>query len=376
MTKSLPGVADLRLGANHPRMWTRRVQGTVVNVGVKVLPWIPTPAKRILSAGRSVIIDGNTLDPTLQLMLSTSRIFGVDGLAVDDDIVASRAHMRAICEAMPGPQIHVDVTDLSIPGPAGEIPARHYRPTGGGARPLLVFYHGGGWTLGDLDTHDALCRLTCRDADIQVLSIDYRLAPEHPAPAAVEDAYAAFVWAHEHASDEFGALPGRVAVGGDSAGGNLSAVVCQLARDKARHEGGPTPVLQWLLYPRTDFTAQTRSMGLFGNGFLLTKRDIDWFHTQYLRDSDVDPADRRLSPLLAESLSGLAPALIAVAGFDPLRDEGESYAKALRAAGTAVDLRYLGSLTHGFLNLFQLGGGSAAGTNELISALRAHLSRV
>lgn len=111
MTKSLPGVADLRLGANHPRMWTRRVQGTVVNVGVKVLPWIPTPAKRILSAGRSVIIDGNTLDPTLQLMLSTSRIFGVDGLAVDDDIVASRAHMRAICEAMPGPQIHVDVTD-------------------------------------------------------------------------------------------------------------------------------------------------------------------------------------------------------------------------------------------------------------------------
>ncbi|REQ58962.1 alpha/beta hydrolase, partial [Mycobacterium tuberculosis] len=119
-----------------------------------------------------------------------------------------------------------------------------------------------------------------------------------------------------------------------------------------------------------------RSMGLFGNGFLLTKRDIDWFHTQYLRDSDVDPADPRLSPLLAESLSGLAPALIAVAGFDPLRDEGESYAKALRAAGTAVDLRYLGSLTHGFLNLFQLGGGSAAGTNELISALRAHLSRV
>lgn len=264
MTKSLPGVADLRLGANHPRMWTRRVQGTVVNVGVKVLPWIPTPAKRILSAGRSVIIDGNTLDPTLQLMLSTSRIFGVDGLAVDDDIVASRAHMRAICEAMPGPQIHVDVTDLSIPGPAGEIPARHYRPSGGGATPLLVFYHGGGWTLGDLDTHDALCRLTCRDADIQVLSIDYRLAPEHPAPAAVEDAYAAFVWAHEHASDEFGALPGRVAVGGDSAGGNLSAVVCQLARDKARYEGGPTPVLQWLLYPRTDFTAQTRSMGLFG----------------------------------------------------------------------------------------------------------------
>lgn len=274
---------------------------------------------------------------------------------------------RLLCDV----GVNAAILDAALDDPTthDDVRADHQRvvAAGGYGVPTLFL---------DLDTHDALCRLTCRDADIQVLSIDYRLAPEHPAPAAVEDAYAAFVWAHEHASDEFGALPGRVAVGGDSAGGNLSAVVCQLARDKARYEGGPTPVLQWLLYPRTDFTAQTRSMGLFGNGFLLTKRDIDWFHTQYLRDSDVDPADPRLSPLLAESLSGLAPALIAVAGFDPLRDEGESYAKALRAAGTAVDLRYLGSLTHGFLNLFQLGGGSAAGTNELISALRAHLSRV
>jgi acetyl esterase/lipase len=235
----------------------------------------------------------------------------------------------------------------------------------------LVFYHGGGWTIGDLDTHDALCRLTCRDAGIHVLSIDYRLAPEHPAPAAVEDAYAAFKWAYEHAG-ELGALPGRVAVGGDSAGGNLAAVVSQLARD----DGGPAPVLQWLIYPRTDFTAQTRSMSLFARGFLLTRRDMDWFEAQYLRGSGVDPTDPRISPLLAESLSGLAPALIAVGGFDPLRDEGESYAAALRAAGTPVDLRYMGSLTHGFANLFQLGGDAAIATSELISALRAHLTRV
>jgi acetyl esterase/lipase len=134
-------------------------------------------------------------------------------------------------------------------------------------------------------------------------------------------------------------------------------------------------VLQWLIYPRTDFTAQTTSMSLFARGFLLTRRDMDWFEAQYLRGSGIDPRDPRLSPLLAESLSGLAPALIAVAGFDPLRDEGEAYAAALRAAGTAVDLRYMGSLTHGFVNLFQLGGDSAAGTSELISALRAHLSR-
>jgi acetyl esterase len=369
MAKSL--AADLDLGDKRASMrWTSRVQGAVSTIGVKVIPWIPTPAKRALFGGRAVIIDGNTLDPTLQLMLSGLHAVGIDGLVVDDDAAASRAQLRETTAALPGPQIHVEVDELTLPGPAGEIRARHYRPADRAAAPLLVFYHGGGWVIGDLDTYDALCRLTCRDAGIHVLSIDYRLAPEHPAPAAVEDAYAAFEWAHEHAA-ELGAAPGRVAVGGDSAGGNLAAVVAQLARN----EGGPAPALQWLIYPRTDFTAQTRSMSLFARGFLLTRRDIDWFQAQYLRGSGVDPADPRLSPLLAESLSGLAPALISVGGFDPLRDEGEAYAAALRAAGTAVDLRYMGSMTHGFVNLFQLGGESAVGTSELISALRAHLSR-
>lgn len=372
MTKSVPGAQGSDPGAKRVSMrLPARLQAAVTTVGVKVIPWIPDPAKRVLFGGRSVIIDGNTLDPTLQLMLSGLRAVGVDGLVVDDDPAASRDRMHEMTVGFPGPQIHVDVADLSLPGPAGPIPARHYRPAGGGAAPLLVFYHGGGWALGDLDTHDMLCRLTCRDAGIHVLSVDYRLAPEHAAPAAIEDAYAAFGWACEHAG-ELGATPGRVAVGGDSAGGNLAAVVCRLARDEA----GPAPVLQWLLYPRTDFTARTRSLSLFARGFLLTKRDMDWFHAQYLRDSGLDPADPRVSPLLAESLSGLAPALIAVAGFDPLRDEGESYAAALEAAGTPVDLRSMGSLTHGFANLFPLGGGSAAATSELVSALRAHLSRV
>jgi acetyl esterase len=144
----------------------------------------------------------------------------------------------------------------------------------------------------------------------------------------------------------------------------------------ARDAGGPTPVLQWLIYPRTDFTARTRSMSLFAHGFLLTKRDMDWFNSEYLGDSGVEASDPQVSPLLADSLSGLPPALIVVAGFDPLRDEGESYAAALQAAGTAVDLRYERSLTHGFVNLFQLGGASNTATHELISALRAHLSRV
>jgi acetyl esterase len=371
MTKSLPGAPDLHLSARRaPTGWASRMQGMVATVGPKVIPWIPSGARRVLSGGRSVIIDGNTLDPTLQLMLAGQRLAGIDGLAVDDDVAASRAQVRETTLSLPGPQIHVEVKNISLPGPAGDIPARHYRPASDGAAPLLVFCHGGGWTICDLDTHDALCRLTCRDAGIHVLSIAYRLAPEHPAPAAVEDAYAAFEWAYQHAA-ELGATPGRVAVGGDSAGGNLAAVVCQLARDA----GGPTPVLQWLIYPQTDFSALTRSISLFAHGFLLTKHDMDWFESQYLTPSGLDKTDPRVSPLLAESLSGLAPALIAVAGFDPLRDEGESYAAALRAAGTAVDLRSMGSLTHGFANLFPLGGGSATATSELISALRAHLSR-
>ena len=226
--------------------------------------------------------------------------------------------MRESLLGFAGPQVHVGVSDLSIPGPAGPIPARHYRPATSDPAPLVVFYHGGGWVIGDLDTHDALCRLTCRDAGVHVLSIDYRLAPEHPAPAAVDDAYAAFQWAYEHAAD-LGAIPGKVAVGGDSAGGNLAAVVSLLARDD---EGGK-PVLQWLIYPRTDFTAKTRSLSLFAEGFLLTKADMDWFEDQYLDGSGIEPTDPRISPLLAETLSGLPPALIATAGFDPLRDEGD-----------------------------------------------------
>ena len=374
MTRSLPGVPDLQAKArNAPGGWAGRLQSAVTSVSMKVLPLVPARAARLLAGGRSITIDGNTLDPTLQLALSGMKAFGMNGLVLGEDAAVSRAQMRDMILGFGGPQVHVGVDGVSIPGPAGPIAARHYHPPTSAPAPLVVFYHGGGWSLGDLDTHDPLCRLTCRDAGVHVLSIDYRLAPEHPAPAAVDDAYAAFRWAHEHA-EELGAIPDKVAVGGDSAGGNLAAIVSQLARDEDPH--GPKPVLQWLLYPRTDFTAKTRSLSLFADGFLLTKHDIDWFNEQYLGASGVDPSDPRVSPLLADTLAGLPPALIATAGFDPLRDEGERYAAALRDAGTPVDLRSIGSVTHGFASLFPLGGGSAVATTELISALRAHLSRV
>ncbi len=372
MTSSLPGAADRNLKALRARpSRADRSRNATAAAGLRVISRLPTGAKRLLAGGRAVTIDGNTLDPTLTLMLSGQRLIGIKGLTIGDDVLRSRTLVRHLCLAFGGPQIHVAVRDLSIPGPVGDIPARHYQPAGTKPAPLLVYYHGGGWVIGDLDTYDAFCRLICRDAGVHVLSVDYRLAPEHPAPAGLDDAVAAFRWAVEHGA-ELGASPGEVAVGGDSAGGNLATVVCQLARN----DGGPAPVLQWLIYPRTDMTAQTRSHTLFADGFVLTKHDMAWFEANLLAGSDIERTDPRLSPLLADDLSGLPPALIAVAGFDPLRDEGEQYATALRAAGNEVDFRSMGSLTHAFVNLFQLGGGCAAATTELISALRAHLTRV
>lgn len=370
MTRSLP----VRTASGSAARWAEQLQNTAFTVGMKVTPMLPIGVQRLMTGGRSVTIDGNTLDPTLRLALAGQRALGINGLVTADDAAASRTQLRELTAGLGGTDIQgCEVRDIALPGPAGDIAARHYRPAGSpddAAHPMLVFYHGGGFVIGDLDTHDAICRLTCRDAEVVVLAVDYRLAPEHPAPAAVDDAYAAFRWADAHAA-ELGGIPGRVAVGGDSAGGNLAAVVAQLARD----DDGPAPVLQWLIYPITDATAQTRSRTLYGDGYLLTKHDMDWFNAQYVGRSPLDPSDPRVSPLRAADLSGLAPALIVVAGFDPLHDEGEQFAMALRDAGVVVDLRRMRSLTHGFINLFPLGGDSATATTALISALRAHLSR-
>jgi acetyl esterase len=307
------------------------------------------------------------------MLLAAQRAVGIESLVVDEDPVKTRVSNTALTKTLDDPNVRVaEVRSVSIPGPTGVIPARHYRPpAGGAAAPLLVFYHGGGWVFGDLDSHDSACRLICRDAGIHVLAVDYRLAPEHLAPAAVDDAYAAYRWARERAVD-LGADPRRVAVGGDSAGGNLAAVVTRLVRDA----GDPLPALQWLIYPVTDLRGMTRSRSLLGEGFLLTKHDIDWFQGTYVEGSGLDLSDPLVSPLLAEDLSGLSPALVVTAGFDPLRDEGDQYADRLRQAGVAVDHRQMSSMIHAFLNLNVLGGGVARANAEIISALRAHLARI
>jgi len=351
-------------------------------VMLRLLPHLPDAVKRLLLGRRTVKVDGNTLDTTLQFMLAAQRSAGVNGLVASSDVAVARSQLKKL-SSMIDSGVAVDVKNDSIPGPAGPLPVRCYTPVdaagerrlGGSSgerssAPLLVFFHGGGFVVGDLDTHDGLCRLLCRDAGVHVLAVDYRLAPEHPAPAAVDDCYAAYRWAVEHAA-EFGADPARVAVGGDSAGGNLAAVVSQLARN----DGFALPALQLLLYPVTDFANDTRSKTLFADGYFLTKKDMDWFRDNYLAGSALDVDDPRVSPLLAEDLSGLPPAMVLTGGFDPLRDEGNQYAEALAAAGVAVDHRQFGPVVHAFANFFPLGGASATATAEVVSALRAHLSR-
>jgi acetyl esterase len=335
-------------------------------VGAGVMPAIPDAAKRLIA--RSVMIDGNTLDPTLQLALVSLKLSGEPNLTARDDVAYSRQRVRLTTQTIDRNPVSVGaVTELSIPGPAGDIAARHYRPDNDEAGPLLMYFHGGGWVVGDLDSHDNMCRWICRDAGIGVLSVAYRLAPEHPAPAGLQDAYAAYRWALEQGA-ELRARPGVVAVGGDSAGGNLATVVARWARDD-----GVPPALQLLLYPATDQRGQSRSRALFASGFFLSAHDMEWCREQYLGGSQLDVIDPVVSPLLADDLAGLSPALVVTAGFDPLRDEGEAYAERMRDVGVTVDSRRMSSLIHAFGNFAPLGGRSAIAMAEISSALRAHL---
>lgn len=262
------------------------VTNAALRVGVRVMPWIPPWLKRLLAGGRRITIDGNTLDPTLQLMLAAQRGTGTGGLSASGDPEVARALMRS-SHAVMASEIEVSAEDITVPGPESPLRTRYYRPDVDGIAPLLVFFHGGGFVVGDLESHDGLCRMICRDAAIHVLSVDYRLAPEHKAPAAVDDCFAAYRWALGHAA-ELGADPARIGVGGDSAGGNLAALVALHSRD----EGIAQPVLQVLLYPVVDLAEGTRSRKLFSDGFFLSKRDRDWFTDLYLGAASSAPTMR------------------------------------------------------------------------------------
>jgi acetyl esterase/lipase len=236
------------------------------------------------------------------------------------------------------------VKDLSADSAAGPVPLRLYRPAVDGAPlPALIYFHGGGWVIGDLETHDVLCRQLAEQSGFAVVAVDYRLAPEHKFPAAVDDCWAATRWIASHAG-ELGIDGGRLAVGGDSAGGNLAAVIALMARDA----GGPALGFQLLIYPATDLTRTAASHTEFADGYLLTRNMTGWFTAHYVRNAG-DETDWKGSPLRTASLAGVAPALIITAGFDPLRDEGEAYARRLREAAVTVDYICYGGMIHGFL---------------------------
>jgi acetyl esterase len=259
-----------------------------------------------------------------------------------------------------------DTDDRTIPGPAGPIRIRIYRPPGVDNAPVVVFFHGGGWVIGDIDTHDGTSRILSRRTGAVVVSVDYRLAPENRFPAALDDCQAAVTWVAAHAG-EFGGDPGRLGVAGDSAGGNLAASVALRARDA----GGPAIAAQALVYPATDFSTDRPSMEENGEGYLLTADSVRWFGAQYL--GDHDRADPGASPLLND-LAGLPPAVVATAQFDPLHDEGRAYAAALEKAEVSVQLFDFPGLVHGFLGLGALSPGSAAATDEVWNAFAGLLA--
>lgn len=322
---------------------------------------LPRRVRRLI-AGRPIVLDGQELALDAQLLLRMRAMANLPELS-DGTPVEARQRLAASYPLASGaPLAGVDTR------PVPAINARLYTPTGlPDGSPLLVYFHGGGFVIGSLDTHDNTCRFLAKHAAVRVLSVDYRLAPEHPFPAGVEDAVAAFQYAHANAAS-LGASPDAIAVGGDSAGGNIAAVTAYLTT----RAGGPKPAFQLLFYPATDATVRTRSQELFADGFFLTQADMDWFTGHYAAREE-DKHDPRFSPLLATDLSGLPPAYLATAGYDPLRDEGEAYGARLAAAGVPVVVSRHADLIHGYVNFLGIGTRFREALFEAVGALRTGL---
>lgn len=315
------------------------------------------------------------LDPTAKLILDVMehtwpRVEHYPG--AEARRLAREATQLAAATVTPEPVARVE--DRRIPGPAGDIPVRIYWPRrrpGGAAPPLLVYFHGGGWVICDLDTHDGTCRALVNEVGCVVVSVDYRLAPEHRFPAAVDDAYAATVWTAAHGA-ELDADPTRLAVAGDSAGGNVAAVVSLMARDR----GGPQLAFQLLVYPVTDHDFETASYRENGEDYIiLTRSAMEWYWDQYVPEV-ARRSDPYAAPLHARDLSGLPPALVITAECDPLRDEGEEYGRRLREAAVPTEVRRYDGMMHGFFNMHAVLDGAKQAHEAAAGALRSALGVV
>ncbi len=290
------------------------------------------------------------LDSQTQAILDQAKESGAPALH-ELPVEEARAALKEMSRTLDVEKFEIrDVQDRTIQGPAGDIPIRIYWPDttdSKGSLPILMLYHGGGFALGDIDTHDHMARHYCKHGEVIVISVDYRLAPEHPFPAGIEDCYAALCWASENAN-EIGGNNSHLAVTGDSAGGNISAVICQLAKERK----GPAIAFQALVYPCATMETKTKyaSRETFGSGdYFLGQKDIEWLNSMYFADPD-DATSTAAAPIHAADLSGLPQALVITAGFDPLSDEGEDYANRLKEAGVQAEhVRFEGTI-HGFMS--------------------------
>jgi acetyl esterase len=335
---------------------------------VRGLAGLPDPAIRLL-VGRPTVRDGQRLHPETQLALKLLDMAGAPEL---QQLTPDQARARVAQDArtFEGPKVGLDeVRELELPGATKRIPARLYVPDASETESaLVVYFHGGGFVVGDLDTHDNACRFLARHSGARILSVAYRLAPESPFPAPLDDALAAFRSVFDQAP-ELGAHPSRIGVAGDSAGANLAVGVARLSR----RGGDPAAAFQLLFYPWLDLAHKRSSYRLFGEGFYLTESDLDWYAARYLAQAG-DARDPRCSPLQADDLEGLPPTYIATAGFDPLRDEGEEFAHRLRGAGVPVALRRHAGLIHGFVNTVSVGHVGREAVLEAAGALRLGLA--
>ena len=300
---------------------------------------------------KPIVKDGQKLHPEMQTILLLRRLKKSPGMA-DRPPAASRKALRrdARVHGLRTPR-GIRAVDHEIPvGEEAAIKGRLYTiesaPSSPNGSPIFVFFHGGGFVLGDIDAYDHVCRFICDQAQVSVLSVDYRLAPEFPFPTGLNDCLAAYHWVHANA-DRLGVDGGRVAIGGDSAGANFATIIAQVTAAEGRH----LPFYQWLIYPTVDRTVDYPSATLFADEFFLRAKDIAYFDEHY---GASDRSDGRVSPIKGQKLSGLARTLIVTAGFDLLRDEGEAYAEALRRAGTRVEVMRFPGLIHGFINMIGL----------------------
>ena len=350
----------------------RELRGHAANLALRMpISWVN------ILAGPPVVIDGRTLDGRTQWFLKLLARSGQKPLH-KLSVAEAREDFEAFQIMLSGrPAAVGSIVDRTIPGagdgatggPDGRLRIRLYKPFGAGPQPLptILYFHGGGWTIGSLEAYDPPLRFFCARTGCAVLAVDYRLAPEHKFPAAVDDAVATFRWLATNAAG-LGLDPDRIVVAGDSAGGTLAAVVSQQTRGEAHR-----PCLQWLIYPCTDLGGSAPSHESCGSGFLLTREDMAWCRGHYLTNPN-DDADPRASPLRQADLAGLPSALIFTAGFDPLRDEGKQYADRLSQSGAKVVYREFDSLIHGFIGMRGALQAAARAMDDMVAGVRHELA--